>query len=230
WRALAPVPSSDCYAPLSLPWSAQRPPGFRHRFSPRRLQSLGRGRSGLHPLRRGPSPALAVSSAAWPARDRRSTCLFHRSCLHRVVRLLCPLLTSAPRSEPLAVPAVPLPRRRHRPPEVRPTAFTARLPDLPPRSLMALDFAITCSLVRPGRPRYPVLVHQAAALLRASFRRRLAAMPLRFANPSPPSGWIEDFHLQAVVHARHTNKTPPKLAGGALNNRSIGAGGYGAVC
>jgi metallo-beta-lactamase class B len=28
--------------------------------------------------------------------------------------------------------------------------------------------------------------------------------PLRFANPSPPSGWIEDFHLQAVVHTRHT--------------------------
>ena len=33
--------------------------------------------------------------------------------------------------------------------------------------------------------------------------------PLRFANPSPPSGWIEDFHLQAVVHTRHTTKTPP---------------------
>ena len=30
--------------------------------------------------------------------------------------------------------------------------------------------------------------------------------PLRFANPSPPSGWIEDFHLQAVDHARHTEK------------------------
>jgi hypothetical protein len=30
--------------------------------------------------------------------------------------------------------------------------------------------------------------------------------PLRFANPSPPSGWIEDFHLQAVDHARHTTK------------------------
>jgi len=29
---------------------------------------------------------------------------------------------------------------------------------------------------------------------------------LRFANPSPPSGWIEDFHLQAVDHARHTTK------------------------
>jgi hypothetical protein len=24
---------------------------------------------------------------------------------------------------------------------------------------------------------------------------------LRFANPSPSSGWIEDFHLQAVDHA-----------------------------
>src|SRR5436190_14032455 len=52
-------------------------------------------------------------------------------------------------------------------PEVRSTAFPARPPDLPPRSLMTVDFAITCSLVRPGRPRYPVLVHRAAALLRA---------------------------------------------------------------
>src|SRR3978361_885508 len=95
-------------------------------------------------------------------------------------------------------------RTRRRSPEVRSTAFTARPPDLPPRLLMAVDFAITCSLVQPGRPRYPVLVHQAAALLRASFRPRLAAAPLRFANPSPPSGWIEDFHLQALDHARHT--------------------------
>ena len=28
-------------------------------------------------------------------------------------------------------------------------------------------------------------------------------------NPSPPSGWIEDFHLQAVVHAWHTQKRAP---------------------
>jgi hypothetical protein len=32
------------------------------------------------------------------------------------------------------------------------------------------------------------------------------APPRRFANPSPPSGWIKDFHLQAVDHARHTKK------------------------
>jgi hypothetical protein len=36
--------------------------------------------------------------------------------------------------------------------------------------------------------------------------------PLRFANPSPPSGWIEDFHLQAVVHTRHTQKSAAPVA------------------
>src|SRR5262245_3199653 len=76
---------------------------------------------------------------------------------------------------------------------------------------MAVDFAIIGSLVRPGRPRYPVLVHRAAALLHASFRPHLAMTPLRFANPSPPSGWIEDFHLRAVVHARHTEKKPSRF-------------------
>src|SRR5579863_6934109 len=102
----------------------------------------------------------------------------------------------------------PVAETQRRPPEVRSTAFAARPPDLPPRPLMTVDFAITCSLVRSGRPRYPVLVHRAAALLHASFRRRLAATPLHFANPSPSSGWIEDFHLQAVVHARHTSNKP----------------------
>src|SRR5579884_952845 len=71
---------------------------------------------------------------------------------------------------------------------------------------MTVDFAISCLLVRPGRPRYPVFVHRAAALLHASFRPHLAMTPLRFANPSPPSGWVEDFHLQAADHARHTTK------------------------
>src|SRR5262245_16044926 len=102
----------------------------------------------------------------------------------------------------------PIAGTQRRPPEVRPTAFAARPPDLPPRPLMTMDFAITCSLVRPGRPRYPVLVHRAAVLLHAFFRRLLAVTPLRFANPSPSSGSIEDFHLQAVVHTRHTCEGP----------------------
>src|SRR5213080_105565 len=62
---------------------------------------------------------------------------------------------------------------QRRPPEVRPTAFTARPPDVPPRPLMTVDFASACLLVRPGRPRYPLLVHRAAVLLHAFFRPRL---------------------------------------------------------
>src|SRR5215467_1510473 len=71
----------------------------------------------------------------------------------------------------------PIAGTQRRPPEVRPTAFTARPPDLPPRPLMTVDFAIACSLVRPGRPHYPVFVHRVAALL---FRPHLAMTPLRF--------------------------------------------------
>src|SRR5450631_28076 len=58
---------------------------------------------------------------------------------------------------------------------------------------------------RPARLAcYPVLVHRLVLLLHASFRPRLTATPLHFANPSPPSGWAGDLHPQAVKHARHT--------------------------
>ena len=128
-------------------------------------------------------------------------------------RLLCRLLTPALRSGCLPTSSVPLPGQQRRPPEVRSIAFTARPSDLPPRPLMAVDFAVVGPLVRPGRPHYPLLVHRAAALLHASFRPRLAATPLRFANPSPPSGWIEDLHLQATDHARHTYWVPRSSRG-----------------
>ena len=75
-------------------------------------------------------------------------------------------------------------------------------------------YGLCCSL--PTRPRvqasYPVLVHRHTPLLHASFRPRLATPPLRFANPSPPSGWIRDFHPQTVEHARHT-MTPGRTPG-----------------
>jgi hypothetical protein len=68
----------------------------------------------------------------------------------------------------------------------------------------------------PARPTpyasYPVLVHRLAPLFHASFRPRLATTPLRFANPSPPSGRVEDSHLQAVEHARHTKLTGSRRA------------------
>src|SRR5438477_8067689 len=67
-------------------------------------------------------------------------------------------------------------------------------------------YGLCCSL--PTRPRvqasYPILVHRRTPLLHASFRPRLATTPLRFANPSPPSGWIRDLHPKTVKHARLT--------------------------
>src|ERR1700745_3479402 len=102
---------------------------------------------------------------------------------------------------------------QRRSPEVSPTAFAARPPNLPPRPLMTVDFAISSSLVRPGRPHYPVFFHRAATLLHAFFRPPLAVTPLRFASPSPSSGWTEDFHLQAVVHTRHTTGSPRSTRG-----------------
>ena len=163
--------------------------------------------SGFHPFPpfRGRLPGIQSHGRCDIA---ASTCHFQRSGLQRnSFRLICPLLTSALRSDRLTTTSVPKSETQHRSPEVRSTAFTARPPNLPPRSLMTVDFAISCSLVRPGRPRYPVFVHRAAALLHASFRPHLAMTPLRFANPSPSSGWIEDFHLQAIDRARHIRKS-----------------------
>src|ERR1039458_1089565 len=49
-----------------------------------------------------------------------------------------------------------------------------------------------------------IFVHQLACLFHASFGPLLASKPLRFTNPSPPSGWVEDFHFLAAGHAQHT--------------------------
>jgi hypothetical protein len=46
--------------------------------------------------------------------------------------------------------------------------------------------------------------------------------PLRFANPSPPSGWVEDFHLQAVDHARHTRNGPSVGDAEAIRGCALG--------
>src|SRR6266849_4950248 len=163
WPSLVPVPSSDCYARQSLPWTAQLPPGFRYRFSPHGVRALGGGASGFT---RRPGAQVQLDLILLPHGPYEIAALLASSTVQafaELPRLLCPLLTSTLRSGRLATPAVPLPGQQRRPPEVRPTAFAARPPDLPPRSLMAVDFAVNCPLVRPGRPRYPVLVHRAAA-------------------------------------------------------------------
>ena len=77
---------------------------------------------------------------------------------------------------------------------------------------------------RPTKPAsYPVPVRQVAVLIHASFRHPLARVPLRFTNPSPPSGWIEDFHSQAIEHAGHT----ARLERGALQPEEAGPSSWG---
>jgi hypothetical protein len=67
-------------------------------------------------------------------------------------------------------------------------------------------YGLCCSL--PTRPRvlasYPILCPSAHAFAPRFLQTPLATTPLRFANPSPPSGWIRDLHPQTVEHARHT--------------------------
>src|SRR5260370_9828870 len=50
--------------------------------------------------------------------------------------------------------------------------------------------------------------------------------PLWFTNPSPPSGGVEDFHLRAIEHARHTTNPRPREWGerigeGLLSERIV---------
>jgi len=165
---------------------------------------LSSGASGLHPFSSLQKPVIWIFGRMAGSRSPSPSVL---PSFRPSAKLVPPTTPSAdfctavrPPCDNLSLVA----ETQHRSPEVRSTAFAARPSDLPPRPLMAVDFAIGCSLVRPGRPRYPLLVYRAATLLHASFRPRLATTPLRFANPSPPSGWIKDFHLQAVDHARHT--------------------------
>src|SRR6516225_3196838 len=109
--SLAPTLSSDSHARQLLPLTAPRPPGVRDRFSPRALRSLGRRHSGLHPSLRCPSSGRPDSSAAWLAREKPlywPLPPFGPSAARR--RLLCPRLTSAPRSGRLTATSVPLPR------------------------------------------------------------------------------------------------------------------------
>jgi len=67
-----------------------------------------------------------------------------------------------------------------------------------------MDFADPCPLVRPGLPLFgfcPSGRDFASALLSDGSSRR---PPLRLASPLSHRTWAEDFHLQAVKHARHT--------------------------
>lgn len=125
--------------------------------------------------------------------------------------LLCPLLTPAPRSGPIARPSAnfrgtPLPRARCRPPGVSSCSFGAQARDLRGRLLMDMDFEISRSLVQPWR-----LLSRFCSSPRTFAPRCLQTSPrddaLALRSPSPPSGWQRDFHPlrpgTCPAHVRH---------------------------
>ena len=160
--------------------------------------------SGLHPYSRSGRPESTGGSAAIRAGDAWAywSPLPFGPSSPVARRVVCPLLTSARRSDGLTTASVP-PGTPSRSPEVSSPAVRAHPPDLRFAPLMDMDFAHLRSLVRRARLRSGFCTSGRAFAI-ASFRPRLAATPLRVATPSPPSGWGEDFHLRAGEHARHT--------------------------
>ena len=96
---------------------------------------------------------------------------------------------------------------------------------------MDMDFAVSCPLVRRWR-----LVSGSCPSTR-TFAPCFFQTPPRggspciITRPSPPSGWPEDFHLQAAEHAQHTTKPLARRPTGSRVIRSrIGCWVTGGVC
>ena len=143
--------------------------------------------------------------SVYPLRDRSGLrCSETSGSPARVRHLLRPLLTSASRSGLLRVPQSGWTRCRS--PEVSLTAFPAHLPNLQPwpwwtrtsqiRACSSGQDCLIFGFCPSGRG-------FASTLLSDGSSRR---PPLRFANPLSHQTWVEDFHLQAVKHARHTRR------------------------
>lgn len=84
------------------------------------------------------------------------------------------------------------------------------------------DFAVFGQLVPPALPIYPIPVRRPATLLHAAFRPLVTETPLRFANPSPPSSWIRDFHPQVGKHAWQTKNKKLNEAASEQHKRDVG--------
>ena len=115
------------------------------------------------------------------------------------------MLTSALRSGCLSTTSV-AGATQSRSPGVSSAAFRAQSPNLRFAPLMDMDFAVSCPLVRHWR-----LISGFCPSTRTFAPRFLQTSPRGdspcvITSPSPPSGWAEDFHLQAAEHAQHTTK------------------------
>ena len=85
-------------------------------------------------------------------REPRPIRPFNRSGLRPIRRPTMPSADFRTAITRLAARSVRVCRTQRGPPEVSSDAFPAHLPDLPPRPLMTMDFAVIRLLVQPGRP------------------------------------------------------------------------------
>src|SRR2546422_2331834 len=115
------------------------------------------------------------------------------------------MLTSALRSGGLSTTSV-AEATPSRSPGVSSTAFRAQSPNLRFASLMDMDFAVSCPLVRRWRLVSGFCPSTRTFAIRFFQTPPHGDSPCVLASPSPPSGWAEDFHLQTDEHAQHTTK------------------------
>jgi hypothetical protein len=121
----------------------------------RRRLAVGpqRGRRGRLRTRNPESRAAIIRSTAVSRRTSRAHARTCASCIRNptgVQDLLCPMLTSALRSGCLSTSSV-TGATQDSSPGVSSTAFRAQSPDLRSASLMEVDFAVRCPLVRRSR-------------------------------------------------------------------------------
>src|SRR5712691_490678 len=113
---------------------------------------LSSGACGLHPFSSLQKPVIWIFGRMAGSRSPRPSVL---PSFRPSAKLVPPTTPSADFCTAVRPPYGDLSlvaETQHRSPEVRSAAFIARPSDLPPRSLIVVDFAIGCSLVRPGRP------------------------------------------------------------------------------
>ena len=164
-----------------------------------------------------PSPAIPAASLRWRASKANSSWIFRRlTLMSRGAYLPLPLPPCGDRSGLRSVPlsqalftttpsadfccafgsphdlqsrlrdnAADLPREAS-------IAFGAQASDLRFAPLMDMDFAVSCPLVRRSRL-VSASCSSARTLAPRFLQTRLTATPLRFAHPSPPSGWVRTF-------------------------------------
>src|SRR5437899_38064 len=129
------------------------------------------------------------------------------STLFPYTTLFRSLLTSALRSDCLSALSV-AEATQDRSPGVIPAAFCAQSPNLRFASLMDCGLRSTLPARPTLTPYIQFLFIDSHICLTLPSDLPCGDSPCVIANPSPPSGWVEDLHLLAAEHARHTTKPP----------------------